>query len=85
MVRKVRLLSFLNTNNAANVLAYLFSKIINLAVKLPVFPEECKIAKLKPLFKNGPKTDPNNCRPISVEILQLISSLKLTLARKIVF
>ena len=47
MVRKVRLLSFLNTNNAADVLAYLFSKIINLAVKLPVFPEECKIAKLK--------------------------------------
>ena len=28
-------------------------------------PDVCKIAKLKPLFKKGSKTDPKNYRPIS--------------------
>ena len=85
-VQKVRLLSFLNTNEAADVLAYLLPKIINLSVKLLVFPDECKIAKLKPLFMKGPKTGPNNYKSIWEEMLQLIiTSLKQILARKIMF
>ena len=49
---------------AADVLAYPLSKIINLSVKLSVLPEESKVAKLKPLFKKASKTDPKNYRPI---------------------
>jgi len=38
-----------------------------------MFPEKCKIAKLKPLFKKGSKTEPKNYRPIS--LLPLISKI----------
>ena len=40
---------------------------------LSVFPEKCKTAKLKPLFKKGSSTEPKNYRPIS--LLPLISKL----------
>ena len=38
-----------------------------------MFPSDCKIAKLKPLFKKGSNADPQNYRPIS--LLFLISIL----------
>ena len=47
--------------------------IINLSIKLSTFSEECKIAKLKPIFKKGARTDPENYRPIS--ILPLVSKI----------
>ena len=37
---------------------------IYLSIKLASFPYSCKIAKLKPLFKKGSKTNPSNYRPI---------------------
>ena len=37
---------------------------IYLSIKLASFPYSCKIAKLKPLFKKGSKTNPSNFRPI---------------------
>ena len=45
------------------MLAYTLTKIINLLGKLPVFPEECKTAKLKPLFQKGSTTESKNYRP----------------------
>ena len=77
VVRKI--LSYLNTNKvvgmdqiptkflkaAADTLAYLLAKIINLSVKTFGFPEGCKPPKLKTLFQEGSKTDPKNYRPIS--------------------
>ena len=47
--------------------------IINLSIKLSTFPEECKIAKLKPIFKKGARTDPKNYRSIS--FLPLVSKI----------
>ena len=34
-------------------------------MKRSKFPLDCKIAKLKPLYKVS-KTDPKNCRPVSL-------------------
>ena len=51
---------------AADVLTFTLAKIINLSLKLSVFPEECEIAMLKPLFKKGSKTDSRNYRSISL-------------------
>ena len=44
--------------------------IINLSIRLSTFPEECKIAKLKP---KGAKTHPKNYRRIS--FLPLVSKI----------
>ena len=51
--------------DGAEVLVFPLGNIINLSIKLSTFPEECKIAKLKPIFKKGARTDPQNYRPVS--------------------
>ena len=50
----------------AEVLALILINMINLSRKLPIFPEKCKIVKLKPIFKKGARTDPTNYPPISI-------------------
>ena len=45
----------------------------NLSIKLSTVPNECRIAKLKPLNEKGKKTDPKNYRPIS--LLPVISKI----------
>ena len=57
----------------AELLALPLGNIINLSKKPPTFIEECKIAKLKPIFKKGARTDPKNYRPIS--LLPLVSKI----------
>ena len=42
------------------VLALPMSKLCNLSMKRSKFPLDCKIAKLKPLYKKGSKTNPKN-------------------------
>ena len=59
--------------DSVGVLALPLGNIINLSIKVSNFLEECKIAKLKPIFKNGVRTDPKNFRPIS--LLPLVSKL----------
>ena len=59
--------------DGAEVLALSLGNIMNLSIKLSTFPEECKIAKLKPIFKKGARTDPKNYRPIS--LLPLVSKI----------
>ena len=60
-------------NDEATVLAKPISQICNLSIKYSIFPSDCKIAKLKPLFKKGSKIDPQNYRPIS--LLPLVSKI----------
>ena len=76
--------------DGAEALALPLRNIINLSIKLSTFPEECKIAKLKPVFKKGARNDPKTYRPIS--LLSLVSKkmkkqstfeVKSTLMRKI--
>ena len=52
--------------DGATVLAKPISQICNLSIKYSIFPSNCKIAKLKPLFKKGSKTASKNYRPISL-------------------
>ena len=57
----------------ASVLKCPITQICNLSISHSVFPDKCKHAKLKPLFKKGITTDPKNYRPIS--LLPLISKI----------
>ena len=52
--------------DGGHILAMPVTQIFNLSIKLSHFPHGCKLAKLKPLYKKGSKTDPKNCRPISL-------------------
>ena len=52
--------------DGTHVLARPISQLCNLSIKLNSFPRSCKIAKVKPLFKKGSKTDPQNYHPISL-------------------
>ena len=57
----------------APVLASPITNLINLSISLSSFPDDFKIAKLKPLYKKEAKTKPKNYRPIS--LLPLISKI----------
>ena len=46
--------------DSAEVLALPLCNLVNLSIKQSLFPNQCKIAKLKPLFKKGSKSDPKN-------------------------
>ena len=51
----------------------IIAKICNISTSSGLFPSDCDIAKLKPLYKKGSKTNPENFRPIS--LLPLISKV----------
>ena len=59
--------------DGAVVLALPISKLCNLSMKRSKFPLDCKIAKLKPLYKKDSKTDPKSYRPVS--LLPLVSKV----------
>ena len=59
--------------DGASILSGPISDLCNLSILLSSFPEECKIAKLRVLYKKGLNTDPQNYRPIS--LLPLISKI----------
>ena len=59
--------------DGAVVLALPISKLCNLSMKRSKFPLDCKIAKLKPLYKKGSKTDLKNYCPVS--LLPLVSKV----------
>ena len=46
--------------DGARILAKPISELCNLSMVLGSFLDACKIAKVKPLFKKGSKTDPSN-------------------------
>ena len=59
--------------DGARILAKPISELCNLSMALESFRDACKIAKVKPLFKKGSKTDPSNYRPMS--LLPLLSKV----------
>ena len=61
--------------DGSQVLSKPISELCNLSIKLGSFSDSSKIAKLKPLFKKGSKTNPSNYRPISLLISKIIEKL----------
>ena len=57
--------------DGAVILAKPVTEICNLSIKSKIFPDPCKLAKLKPIFKKGSRIDPSNYRPTL--LLPLIS------------
>ena len=52
--------------NDAEVLAKPITDLCNLSITSRKFPDSCKIAKLKPIYKKGSFTEASNYRPISL-------------------
>ena len=46
--------------DGANILVKPISAVLNLSISQAVFPNACKVAKLRPIFKKEKKTDPSN-------------------------
>ena len=59
--------------DGASVLSTPMTSLCNLSIKLSKFPDKCKIAKLKTLYKKGSNLETKNYRPIS--LLPLISKI----------
>ena len=59
-------LSGIFLKDGASLLATSITQLCDLSISSGRFPDACKIAKFKPLFKKGFKTDPRNYRPISL-------------------
>ena len=59
--------------NRANILAKPISELCNLSIKHSLFPTDCHVAKLKPLFKKDSTTLPKN--DYSISSLPLISKI----------
>ena len=59
--------------DGSQVLSKPISELCNLSIKLVSFPDSCKIANLKPLFKKGSKTNPSSY--LSILLLPLISKI----------
>ena len=57
----------------AVILAKPATEICSFSIKLKIFPDPCKLAKLKSVFKKGSRMDSSNYRPIS--LLPLISKI----------
>ena len=43
-----------------NILVKHISAVLNLSISQGVFPNACKVAKLRPIFKKEKKTDPSS-------------------------
>ena len=59
--------------DSSTTLCIAIARICNFSIKLASLPDKCKVAKIKPLYKKGLKSDPKNFRPIS--LLALISKI----------
>ena len=51
---------------AANVVAPSLTAIFSASICTGIFPQEWKASRVSPVYKNGPRNNPSNYRPISV-------------------
>ena len=51
-------------------LAYPYTKLFNLSIRLQKFPKQYKLSNVIPIHKKESKTNPRNNRPISLNSIQ---------------
>ena len=54
--------------DGAEYLASPIAQLCNLSISTSTFPDNCKSAKVLPLYKKGSKTDPKSYRPPPINI-----------------
>ena len=59
-------ISALKIANESYVFTNALAGVINKSLRQGIFPDELKIARVTPIYKEGPKTDVSNYRPISL-------------------
>ena len=59
-------ISALKTANSDTKFSRALAKIITTSFKQGIFPQQLKLARVVPIYKNGTKTDVSNYRPISL-------------------
>ena len=59
--------------DAAEVIKYPITSVINLSIRSQVFPSEMKVGKVNPLFKRKSRLEVGNYRP--VRILPVVSKI----------
>ena len=58
---------------SSDVIAHPLLQIIKISIHTGTFPDNVKLGKILPIFKGGAKSDPSNCRSIS--IISVISKM----------
>ena len=61
------------SKDGADILTMPITQICYLSIKFSHFPKDCKVAKLKSLYKKGTKSGPKNYRTIS--LLPIVSKI----------
>ena len=51
---------------AGNQISIIIADLFNLCIEQSIFPETLKLARIRPVFKSGDKSDISNYRPISI-------------------
>ena len=58
--------------DGTKILSKSVSEICNLSISHGIFPNACKVAKLKPIFRKGKKVDPSNYRSLISKIIEKV-------------
>ena len=58
--------------DGTKILSKSISEICNLSISHGIFPNACKVAKLKPIFRKGKKVDPSNYRSLISKIIEKV-------------
>ena len=58
--------------DCAKILSKPISEICNFSISHGIFPNACKVAKLKPIFRKGKKVDPSNYRSLISKIIEKV-------------
>ena len=58
--------------DGTKILSKSISEICDLSISHGIFPNACKVAKLKPIFRKGKKVDPSNYRSLISKIIEKV-------------
>ena len=52
--------------HSTQALATIITKVVNMSLESGIFPDQLKIAKIRPIYKGGEKNEMPNYRPVSI-------------------